>query len=112
MLVAPAPSCLSGHFRAPLPQLHRGLDCLDALGPRSNGHIERSLEALIGFDQPRVLIRRGNRRRLYQLAPLVVTVTAHTSATIPNAGGRENPVRAPACTLWRRDDASEPQRRN
>jgi hypothetical protein len=80
MLVAPAPSCLSGHFRAPLLQLHRGLDCLDALGPRSNGHIERSLEALIGFDQPRVLIRRGNRRRLYQLAPLVVTVTAHTSA--------------------------------
>jgi hypothetical protein len=42
--------------------LHRGLDRLDALVPRSNGLTERSLEALIGFDQPRVLLRRGNRR--------------------------------------------------
>jgi hypothetical protein len=50
---------LPGQFRAPL-QLHRGLDRLDALAPRSNGHIERGLEAQVGFDQPRVLIRRGN----------------------------------------------------
>ena len=41
---------------------HRGLDRLDALASRSNGLAERSPEALIGFDQMRVLIRRGNRR--------------------------------------------------
>jgi hypothetical protein len=43
-------------------QLHRGLDRLDALVPRSDRLTKRSLEALIGFNQPRVLIRRGNRR--------------------------------------------------
>jgi len=37
--------------------LHRGIDRLDALVPRSNGLTERSLEALIGFDQFCVLIR-------------------------------------------------------
>jgi hypothetical protein len=47
---------LPGQFPAPL-QLHCSLDRLDALASRSNG-----LEALIGFDQLRVLIRRGNRR--------------------------------------------------
>ena len=52
---------LPGQFRAPL-QLHRGLDRLDALASRSNGVTERSPEPLIGFDQLRVLIRRGNRR--------------------------------------------------
>ena len=52
---------LPGQFRVPL-QLHRGLDRLDALASRSNGLTERSLEALIGFDQLRVLIRRSNRR--------------------------------------------------
>jgi hypothetical protein len=39
--------------------LHRGLDRLDALASRSNGLTERSPEPLIGFDQLRVLIRRG-----------------------------------------------------
>jgi hypothetical protein len=39
----------------------RGLDRLDALASRSNGLTERSPEPLIGFDQRRVLIRRGNR---------------------------------------------------
>jgi hypothetical protein len=43
-------------------QCHRGLDRLDALASRSDGLRERGLEALIGFDQLRVLIRRGNRR--------------------------------------------------
>jgi hypothetical protein len=43
-------------------QLHRSLDRLDALASRSNGLTERSPEPLIGFDQLRVLIRRGNRR--------------------------------------------------
>jgi hypothetical protein len=52
---------MMGQFRAPL-QLHRGLDRLDALASRSNGLTERSPEPLIGFDQLRVLIRRGNRR--------------------------------------------------
>ena len=52
---------LPGQFRAPL-QLHRGLDRLDALASCSNGLTERSPEPLIGFDQMRVLIRRGNRR--------------------------------------------------
>jgi hypothetical protein len=52
---------LPGQFPAPL-QLHCSLDRLDALASRSNGLTQRSLEALIGFDQPRVLIRRGNRR--------------------------------------------------
>ena len=52
---------LPGQLRAPL-QLHRGLDRLDALASRSNGLTERSPEPLIGFDQLRVLIRRGNRR--------------------------------------------------
>ena len=52
---------LPGQFRASL-QLHRGLDRLDALASRSNGLTERSPEPLIGFDQLRVLIRRGNRR--------------------------------------------------
>jgi hypothetical protein len=42
--------------------LHRGLDRLDAFASRSNGLTERSPEPLIGFDQLRVLIRRGNRR--------------------------------------------------
>jgi len=42
--------------------LHRGLDRLDALASRSNGLTERSPEPLIGFDQVRVVIRRGNRR--------------------------------------------------
>jgi hypothetical protein len=42
--------------------LHRGFDRLDALASCSNGLTERSLEPLIGFDQVRVLIRRGNRR--------------------------------------------------
>jgi hypothetical protein len=42
--------------------LHRGLDRLDALASRSDGLTERSPEPLIGFDQLRVLIRRGNRR--------------------------------------------------
>jgi len=55
------PGGLPGQFRAPL-QLHRGLDRLDAFASRSNGLAERSPEALIGFDQMRVLIRRGNRR--------------------------------------------------
>ena len=41
---------------------HGGLDRLDALASRSNGLTERSLEALIGFDQLRVLIRRSTRR--------------------------------------------------
>src|SRR5262245_22749323 len=53
---------LPGQFRAPPLQLRRGLDRLDALVSRSNGLTERSLEALIGVDQPRVLLRRGNRR--------------------------------------------------
>ena len=52
---------LPGQFRASL-QLHRSLDRLDALSSRSNGLTERSPEPLIGFDQLRVLIRRGNRR--------------------------------------------------
>jgi hypothetical protein len=52
---------LPGQFHAPL-QLHRGLDRLDALASRSNRLAERSPEPLIGFDQLRVLIRRGNRR--------------------------------------------------
>ena len=52
---------LPGQFRAPL-QLHRGLDRLDALASCSNGLTERGPEPLIGFDQLRVLIRRGNRR--------------------------------------------------
>jgi hypothetical protein len=52
---------LLGQFRAPL-QLHRGLDRLYALASRSNGLTERSPEPLIGFDQLRVLIPRGNRR--------------------------------------------------
>jgi len=56
-----SPRALPGQFRAPL-QLHRGLDRLDALASRSNGLTERSPEPLIGFDQLRVLIRRGNRR--------------------------------------------------
>ena len=55
------PRGLPGQFRAPL-QLHRGLNRLDALASCSNGLTERSLEALIGFDQVRVVIRRGNRR--------------------------------------------------
>jgi hypothetical protein len=56
--------------------LDRGLDRLDALVPRSDGYMERGLEALIGFDQFCVLVRHSNRRRLYQLAPLPTT-TAH-----------------------------------
>ena len=56
-----APKGLPGQFRAPL-ELHRGLDRLDALASRSNGLTERIPEPLIGFDQLRVLIRRGNRR--------------------------------------------------
>jgi hypothetical protein len=58
--VVPGPG-LPGQFRAPL-QLHRSLDRLDALASRSNGLTERSPEPLVGFDQLRVLIRRGNRR--------------------------------------------------
>src|SRR5262249_44624015 len=58
---SPSSMFTSGQFRAPL-QLHRGLDRLDALSSRSNGLTERSPEPLIGFDQLRVLIRRGNRR--------------------------------------------------
>src|SRR5262249_21330767 len=70
---------LPGQFRAPL-QLHRGLDRLDALASRSNGLTERSPEPLIGFDQLRVLIRRGNRRLSYQLVSLPgaeVVMSAH-----------------------------------
>jgi hypothetical protein len=52
---------LPGQFRAPL-QLHRGLNRLDALASCSNDLTKRGLEPLIGFDQVRVLIRRGNRR--------------------------------------------------
>jgi hypothetical protein len=42
--------------------LHRGLHGSDALASFRDGLIERGLEPLIGFDQLRVLIRRGNRR--------------------------------------------------
>jgi hypothetical protein len=42
--------------------LHRGLNRLDALASCSNGLTKRGLEPLIGFDQVRVVIRRGNRR--------------------------------------------------
>jgi hypothetical protein len=52
---------LPGQFCAPL-QLHRGLNRLDALASCSNGLTKRGLEPLIGFDQVRVVIRRGNRR--------------------------------------------------
>ena len=52
---------LPGQFRTPL-QVHRGLDRLDALASCSNGLTKRGLEPLIGFDQVRVVIRRGNRR--------------------------------------------------
>jgi len=41
--------------------VHRGLHGFDALASRSDGLIERGLKPLIGFDQLRVLIRRGNR---------------------------------------------------
>jgi hypothetical protein len=58
-------------------QLHRGLNRLDPLVPGSNGYMECGLKTLIGFDQFCVLIRHGNRRRLYQLASLLVTVTTH-----------------------------------
>jgi len=47
---------------APPFQCHRGLDRLNALASHSDGLRERGLEAPIGFDQLRVLIRRGNRR--------------------------------------------------
>ena len=58
---------------APLLQCHRGLHRFDALGSRSNGLRECGLEALIGFDQSRVLIdRRGERRLGYQFAALPV----------------------------------------
>jgi len=40
----------------------RGLHGFDALASHSDGLIERGLKPLIGFDQMRVLIRRGNRR--------------------------------------------------
>jgi hypothetical protein len=50
------------HLGAPL-QLHRRLHRFDALVSRSNGLGECGLEALIGRDQPRVLlIRHANRR--------------------------------------------------
>src|SRR5262249_38087996 len=64
---------------APL-QVNRGLHGFDALASRSDGLIERGLKPLIGFDQLRVLIRRGNRRLSYQLVPLPgaeVVMTAH-----------------------------------
>jgi hypothetical protein len=45
----------------------------------SNGYTEAVLKPLIGFDPFCVLIRRGNRRRLYQLASLPVTMTTLAS---------------------------------
>jgi len=39
--------------------LHRGLNRLDALASCSNGLTKRGLEPLIGFDEVRVVIRRG-----------------------------------------------------
>jgi len=86
---------LPGPFRVRPLQLHRGLNRLDALVPGSNGLTERSLEALIGFDQPRVLLhRRGNRRLQYKLVALVVAVTAHRlniamPSTLSTAAQRE-----------------------
>jgi hypothetical protein len=71
---------LPGQLRASRPQLHRGLNRLDALAPRSDGYMERSLEALIGFDQFCVLIRRGKRRLCHQLVLLPdaeVVIPAH-----------------------------------
>ena len=56
-----AKASLQGKLGAPL-QVHRGLHDFDALASRSDGLIERGLKPLIGFDQLRVLIRRGNRR--------------------------------------------------
>jgi hypothetical protein len=43
-------------------QYHRRLDRILAFASRSNGLLERGLETLIGFDQLRMFIRRGNRR--------------------------------------------------
>jgi hypothetical protein len=42
--------------------VRRGLHGFDALASRSDGLFERDLKPQIGFDQLRVLIRRGNRR--------------------------------------------------
>jgi hypothetical protein len=43
--------------------LHGGLDRLDTLASFRDGLIERGLEPLIGFDQPRMLVaRRGESR--------------------------------------------------
>jgi hypothetical protein len=42
--------------------LHRGLNCLDALGSCRDGFIESNLKPLIDFDQLRVITRLGNRR--------------------------------------------------
>ena len=55
------PVCLPGKLGVP-PQLHGGLDRLDTLASFRDGLIERGLEPLIGFDQLRVLIRRGDRQ--------------------------------------------------
>jgi hypothetical protein len=43
----------------------------NALASRSDGLVECGLEALIGCDQLRVIIRRGNRRLCYQLVLLL-----------------------------------------
>jgi hypothetical protein len=57
---APCRVCLPGKLGVP-PQLHGGLDRLDTLASFRDSLIERGLEPLIGFDQLRVLIRRGDR---------------------------------------------------
>jgi hypothetical protein len=95
---------LPGQCRAARLQLHRSLDCLDALVPRSDGHMERGLEALIGFDQFCVLVRHSNRRRLYQLAPLPA-MTAHRlkyshAFRQLSTGGSSQPAALAAPPCW------------
>ena len=66
--------CLRGGLTPSLLQCHRGLDRLLAFASRSDRLLERSLEALIGFDECVVVVGRGDSRA--QLAP-VLAKTAH-----------------------------------
>src|SRR5262249_22021871 len=81
-VLAPVPTRPSkpALLRAPLLQLHRGLDRLDALVPRSNGLIERSLDArLASLSKP---YEHPEQDFLYPPAPGAGTVRRTSIAVL------------------------------